>query len=89
MKKTLEFILSQLVDHPDDLSVEERREERGTIFVIHVHEQDIGKIIGKSGRIIRAIRDLIKVIAAKHETYVDVVLAEEEINKSTKDKSDK
>lgn len=77
MKKTLEFLLAQLVDHGEDLSIEEKKEDQGTIFVIHANREDLGKIIGRSGRIIRAIRDLIKLMAAKHNTYVDVVLAEE------------
>ena len=86
MKKTLEYIISQLVDHPEEVSIEERSEERGIILVIHANQTDVGKIIGKSGRIIRAIRDLIKIIAAKHESYVDVVLAEDENNPTNPDK---
>ena len=81
MKKTLEFILSQLVDHPDDIHVVEENTEHGSVLVIHANPEDIGKIIGKSGRIIRAIRDLIKIMAAKHEAYIDVVLAEEDQDK--------
>ena len=86
MKKTLEYIISQLVDHPEEVSIEERLEQRGTILVIHANQADVGKIIGKSGRIIKAIRDLIKIIAAKRESYVDVVLAEDEVNPTNPDK---
>lgn len=82
MKKTLESLLAELVDHPEDIKVTEENSERGTVLVIHANQEDIGKIIGKSGRIIRAIRDLIKIIAAKHEAFVDVVLAEDEVSKS-------
>lgn len=81
MKKTLEFILSQLVDHPDEIKVVEKNTEHGSVLLIHANPEDIGKIIGKSGRIIRAIRDLIKIMAAKHEVYIDVVLAEEDETK--------
>lgn len=76
MKETLTYILQQLVDKPDDVSVEELNEESRMIFKIHANQDDIGKIIGKNGRIIRAIRDLIKLMATRHNVYVDVVLAE-------------
>lgn len=78
MKDTLLFLLQSIVDHPDDVRVEESEEESRMILTIHAHQEDLGKIIGKSGRIIRALRDLIKLMAARQNTYVDVVLAEEE-----------
>jgi predicted RNA-binding protein YlqC (UPF0109 family) len=77
MKDTLIFILQKIVDHPDDISVTEEKEESRLILVIHAHQEDYGKIIGKSGRIIKALRDLIKLMATKQECYVDVVIAEE------------
>ncbi len=77
MKDTLLFILQHIVDHPDDIVIDELSENEKIRYVIHAHTEDIGKIIGKQGRIIRAIRDLIKIIAAKQSVYVDVVLAEE------------
>lgn len=65
-----------LVDHPEEVSIEERMEGDAAILIIHTHPEDIGKVIGKSGRIIRALRDLMKVIAAKANTFVDVEIAE-------------
>ncbi|KKU88016.1 hypothetical protein A3A64_00065 [Candidatus Gottesmanbacteria bacterium RIFCSPLOWO2_01_FULL_48_11] len=76
MKDTLQYLATQLVDHPDEVTVEESGEQDRVILTLHVHPDDMGKIIGKSGRIIKALRDLIKLIAAKHNAYVDVVLAE-------------
>jgi predicted RNA-binding protein YlqC (UPF0109 family) len=78
MKDTLLFLLQSIVDHPDDVTVEQSEEESRLILTIHAHQEDLGKIIGKSGRIIRALRDLIKLMAARQNTYVDVVLAEEQ-----------
>ena len=78
MKNTLLFLLQSIVDHPDDIVVDETTDESRVLLTIHAHAEDIGKIIGKSGRIIKALRDLIKLIATKENTYVDVILAEEE-----------
>lgn len=76
MKDTLLFLLSHIVDHPDDVSVTEEVTENKTTLIVHANPEDLGKIIGKSGRIIRAIRDLVKLMAAKQNIYVDVVIAE-------------
>lgn len=77
MKDTLIFLVSNIVDHPDDIVVEEKKEETRSILVLHVHPEDMGKVIGKQGRIIRALRDLIKLMAAKQGGYVDIELFEE------------
>jgi uncharacterized protein len=78
MKDTLLFLLSHIVEHPDDIVVDEAVTEDRTTLTIHANQEDLGKIIGKSGRIIRSIRDLIKLMAAKQNLYVDVVIAEEQ-----------
>lgn len=78
MKDTLLFLLSRIVDHPDDIVIDEEVVEDKTLLTIHAHQEDLGKIIGKSGRIIRSLRDLIKLMAAKQGIYVDVILAEEQ-----------
>ena len=76
MKETLQFLLSHLVDNQEALSVEEKNEEGKIILVVHVAPEEIGKVIGKHGRIIRALRDLIKVIAMKENQFVDITIAE-------------
>ncbi|MEK7129829.1 MAG: KH domain-containing protein [Patescibacteria group bacterium] len=81
MRDTLQFLVSKIVDHPDEVSIEETEgEEQRVTLVVHVHPEDMGKVIGKSGRIIKALRDLIKLMAAKHGVYADVVLAEDAKN---------
>jgi predicted RNA-binding protein YlqC (UPF0109 family) len=79
MKDAILFILKRIVDNPDDVSVEEQTEQERTIFVIHVHPSDMGKVIGKQGRIIMAIRDLVKLMATKENKFVDVTIAESEV----------
>ncbi len=77
MKKTLQFLLENIVDHPESIVVDEEKEDSRVLLTIHAHEEDFGKIIGKSGRIIKALRDLMKLMATKENLFVDVVLAEE------------
>jgi len=77
MKDTLLYILSQIVDHPEAIVVDEMKEETRTVLVIHAHKEDMGKIIGKKGRIITALRDIIKLMATKEKVYVDVEIADE------------
>lgn len=79
MKDTLIFLVSRIVEHPEDVVVDVKSESSRDILVLHVHPDDMGKVIGKQGRIIRALRDLIKLMAAKQNTYVDIELFEEPI----------
>lgn len=86
MKDTLLFLIQSIVDIPEDVSItEEVGADNSVLLKITANPSDCGKVIGKSGRIIRAIRDLIKLMAAKHGVYADVELAEND--KSTNDKS--
>jgi predicted RNA-binding protein YlqC (UPF0109 family) len=77
MKDTLAYLVSQIVDHPEAVLIDESQDGETLVLTIHVHAEDMGKVIGKSGRIIRAIRDLIKIIATKQNKFVDVTLYEE------------
>lgn len=76
MKDTLVYIVSSIVDHPEDVSVEEEVSDNRTILHLSTNPEDMGRVIGKSGRIIRAIRDLVKLVAAKRGVYADVELVE-------------
>ncbi len=81
MKDTLLYLVQSIVDHPEGVAVDEQNDQDRTILRLTVHPDDMGKVIGKSGRIIRAIRDLVKLIAAKRGVYADVELVENESDK--------
>jgi hypothetical protein len=66
MKEFIEFIAKNLVDYPDEVEVRRIDGEKTMVFELKVNKSDIGKIIGKSGRTIRAIRTLLTTTAAKH-----------------------
>lgn len=76
MKDTLLFLVGSIVDHPDDVVVKEETNGDRTILRLTTNPEDMGRVIGKSGRIIRAIRDLVKLMAAKQGVYADVELVE-------------
>ncbi len=72
MKELLEIIARSLVDYPDDVSVNEIEGEKSVILELHVAEQDMGKVIGKQGRIAKAIRTVLKAAAVKENKRVVV-----------------
>ena len=65
MKELLEFIAKSLVDFPDDVYVTEDDSTQTTVLELHVNEKDMGKVIGKQGRIAKSIRALIKASASR------------------------
>jgi len=65
MKDLLEYLAKALVDNPDDVHVEVIEGERSVILQLRVHVDDIGKVIGKQGRIAQALRTLVKAAATK------------------------
>lgn len=75
MKELVEVIAKALVDDPDSVVVSEKEDGRTTVIEVHVAESDMGKVIGKQGRIAKAIRSVVKAAAAKEEkrVVVDIV----------------
>jgi predicted RNA-binding protein YlqC (UPF0109 family) len=72
MKKLVETIAKSLVEHPDEVVVIEKEDGRSIILELHVAPSDMGKVIGKSGRIAKAIRAVVKAASTKENKRVDV-----------------
>jgi len=72
MKELVEVITKSLVDDPDSVVVNEKTEGKTTVLEVRVAEADMGKVIGKQGRIAKAIRAVVKAAAAKEDKKVVV-----------------
>ena len=72
MKETLELIMSSLVNDKEAISINEIDGEKSVIFEVKVAESDMGKVIGKEGRIAKAIRTIMKSLAAKEEKRITI-----------------
>ena len=68
----LEYVAKQLVDHPDDVRVEVSEEDREVVLELHVHDDDLGKVIGKRGRTAKALRTLVKAAGSLDDETVTV-----------------
>ncbi len=69
MKELIEYIARQLVDEPAAVSVDELRSGDRVTLRLHVAEGDMGRVIGKQGRIAQGMRALVKVAAAQERLY--------------------
>ncbi|MBR5970056.1 MAG: KH domain-containing protein [Lachnospiraceae bacterium] len=72
MKELVEVIAKALVDKPDEVVVTEEREKNSVLITLHVAQEDMGKVIGKQGRIAKAIRNVVKAASTKENLRVDV-----------------
>ena len=77
MDETLKKIVSQIVDHPDDVNVTSSTADDGsTLLTLTVNQEDMGKVIGKGGKIARALRLMLRVPAAKSRQRVNLEITE-------------
>ena len=72
MKELVEVVAKALVDNPDEVVVTEKAEGKTTVIELHVAASDMGKVIGKQGRIAKAIRSVVKAASSKDNKRVDV-----------------
>lgn len=72
MKELLETIAKALVQNPDDVNVVEENKDGEIVLTLSVNEQDMGKVIGRSGRIAKAIRSVMSAAANKADVKVSI-----------------
>lgn len=72
MKQLVETIAKALVDSPDEVVVTETENDKEIVVILHVADGDMGKVIGKQGRIAKAIRSVVRAAASKTDKRVKV-----------------
>ena len=70
MSELVEYLARQLVDDPDSVRVEEEEREGALVLRLHVAQDDVGKVIGRQGRVARALRAVVRASAARRRERV-------------------
>ncbi|KKT30363.1 MAG: RNA-binding protein (Contains KH domain)-like protein [Candidatus Collierbacteria bacterium GW2011_GWC2_44_18] len=85
MKQLIEYIVSNIVNHPESVSViaEATEDKDTTKYLIKVDPEDVGRVIGKQGKVIKSIRQLVRIAAIQKGTRAIVDLLEDETTKPT------
>lgn len=69
----LEHLVKGIVDNPEDAAVTARTTSRGDLLEVHVHPDDLGRVIGRNGRTAKALRTVVNALADGKKVRVDVV----------------
>ncbi len=72
----LVFVLNAIVEDTDDLHIDQQRDELGVLFTVRVSDGDMGKLIGKSGQTIKALRTLLRIIGGNANERVNLKVIE-------------
>lgn len=73
LSEALEHLVRGIVDHPDDVQVEQKTTRRGNLLEVRVNPEDLGRVIGRNGRTARALRTVVGALANDKPIRVDVV----------------
>jgi uncharacterized protein len=76
LAELVEYLARRLVDEPDAVRVEESEREGAVVLTLHVAQDDIGKVIGRQGRVARALRAVVRAGAARRRQRVLLEIAE-------------
>ncbi len=76
MKQLIETIVSSLVDHPESISIKTVEEEEKITYQLSVHKEDMGKVIGKQGRVAKAIRTVIYAAGSTQQKKIYLEISE-------------
>ena len=77
MKELLEFLVKSIVDKPEEVAVSEIADEEIVTLKIKAAKEDIGKVIGRGGKVIKSLRNLVHILAVKEGKKVSVEILEE------------
>ena len=77
MKEVLEVIIKNLVNNKDAVEIKEVENEKSIVFEVKVADEDFGKVIGKQGKVARAIRTIMKSVTSNEQKNVGVIFEEE------------
>ena len=76
MRELVEVLAQSLVDHPEEVTVQETEKDNEILLELKVAQEDMGKVIGKQGRIAKAIRAVVKAAASKTDKKVIVAIGQ-------------
>lgn len=74
----LEYVIKALADHPEDVKINRTVDEMGVLLTLSVNQEDMGKIIGRSGQTAKAIRTILRVVGMKNDARVNLKIEEPE-----------
>jgi len=86
--KFLEFVLSNLLEHPTEIKIEEIHDELGILFEVTVHEEDMGKVIGKGGQTIQSLRTILRLMGSKRQERINLKVLEPQKEEEKEKKED-
>ena len=72
----LEYVVKEVVNHPDEVVVERKVDEMGVLLTLAVHPDDMSQIIGKMGRTASAVRTLLRIVGMKNDARVNLKIRE-------------
>jgi predicted RNA-binding protein YlqC (UPF0109 family) len=77
-KDFLEYVVKSIVDHPDDVKIERKIDERGVLLNLKVNPMDMGQVVGRKGSTAKAIRSLLRIVGIKSNARVNLKIEEPE-----------
>ncbi len=84
----VEYVVRNIVNHPDDVKTERIVDERGVLITLHINQEDMGYVIGRQGQTARSLRTLLKIVGAKNNARVNLKIYEPEGSRRFKDASE-
>ena len=75
-EKVLTAIVEELVDHPESVQIDRTTDDKGVLLTLRVHNDDMGKVIGRAGETAKAMRTIVRAIGGRNEANVSIKIEE-------------